>query len=78
MVTVCPRLTCNISAAAVPAPCHEVTLSTGVAVTSNWPVPLVIGSNTFVSYISSNGGSPAIGNYPGFGIPTQVNVVACT
>ena len=56
----------------------QVTLSTGVAVTANWPVPLAINSNTFISYISSNGGSPAIGNYPGFGIPTQVNVVACT
>jgi hypothetical protein len=53
-----------------------VTNATGIAVTATFPLPLVIGSNTFISYISYAGGYPSYGGYPGSGLTSLVNVAA--
>jgi hypothetical protein len=53
-----------------------VTNATGIAVTATFPLPLVIGSNTFISYISYAGGYPSYGGYPGSGLSSLVNVAA--
>lgn len=53
-----------------------ITISGGIAVTSFWPVPLVIASSTFISYISANGPEASYGGFPGPGFGSPVNVTA--